>query len=66
MDEAVLARTMIIHFQAVLNTPLDPAARTVVLQLLAQAEAELSRLRDARNRLAQRGPRFYRRPTAST
>lgn len=64
MEPADVARTMIIHFQAVLKTPLNPAARAVVLQLLANAEADLSRLCDARGRPVERGRRPYRRPSA--
>ena len=54
MEATLLARTMIIHFHAVLKTPLNDAARAVVLQLLAQAEAELARARDAHSRLPAR------------
>ncbi len=39
---------------AVLKTPLNEAARALVLQLLAQAEAELARARDAHTRLQAR------------
>ena len=47
MDATLLARTMIVHFHAVLKTPLTDTARAIVLQLLAQAEAELARARAA-------------------
>jgi hypothetical protein len=43
MEATLLARTMIVHFHAMLKAPLNDAARAVVLQLLAQAEAELAR-----------------------
>jgi hypothetical protein len=52
MGDATLIRFMIIHYQAVLKTTLDHAARAVVLQLLAKAECELSLIEQAQDRNA--------------
>jgi hypothetical protein len=51
MDDTTLTRFMIIHYQAVLKTPLDDAARTTAQQLLAKAEAELAAAEQARDRI---------------
>ena len=45
MEDATLVRLMIVHYQAMLNTALDDGARKIVLQLLTEAELELSKIR---------------------
>jgi hypothetical protein len=50
MDDTTLTRFMIIHYQAVLKTPLDDAARATAQQLLAKAESELAAVEQARER----------------
>lgn len=63
MDATSLALTMIIHYQAVLKTPLSAEARAVVLLLLAQAEADFARARGPLGRPPRRWqPRIARLP----
>jgi len=62
MGDATLIRFMIIHYQAVLKTTLTDAARTIVLQLLAQAEWELSTAQQAHDRSADRRSEVFPNP----
>ena len=62
MDDTTLIRFMIIHYQAVLKTTLDGAARATAQQLLAKAESELAAVEQARDRISKE--RWVDPPTA--